>query len=103
MIGWVMFGLGATVCVVNFYLSWLRYPLHRVRGGDPRSYQRVSGLPLVGSLLVMGSWALWLHGVGSVALDVTAWAIALIDTGGIHWFLGVMVVQWVRTGGRASA
>ncbi len=98
-----MLGLGALVCLVNFYLSFLRYLLHRARGRDPENYRWMSGVPLIGSLLVLISWVFWLHGIGSQALDVTAGAIALIDTGGIHWFVGTMVVQWIRRMGRASA
>ena len=103
MTGWVLFGVGAFVCLMNCYLSWLRYPLHRLRGGAPETYRWVSGFPLVGSLLVVMAWLLWLRGEGSAALDVTAWLLALIDTGGIHWFVLVMCAQWIQNRGKTSA
>jgi hypothetical protein len=102
MIGWLLFGLGAFVCLVNFYLSWLRYPLHRARGRARETYRWVSGFPLVGSLLVVVAWVFWLCREESLALDVTAWVLALIDTGGIHWFLVVMAADRFHRRGRPS-
>ena len=103
MIGWLLFGLGACVCLVNCYLSWLRYPLHRARGGSPETYRWASGVPLVGSSLVVIAWVFWLRGYGSLPLDVTAWVLVLIDTGGIHWFLIATVADWFQRRGRTSA
>jgi len=56
----------------------------------------VSGVPLLGSALVVTAWALWLRHNQSLLLDVSAWALALVDTGGIHWFLIVMATDWLR-------
>lgn len=103
MTSWVLFGVGALVCLMNCYLSCLRHPLHRIRGGAPEAYRWVSGFPLVGSLLVVTAWLLWLRSEGSAALNVTAWLLALIDTGGIHWFVLVMGVHWVQSRGRNRA
>ena len=103
MTGWVLFGLGALVCLVNAYLSWLRYPLHRLRGGAPGTYRWVSGFPVVGSLLVVVAWMLWLRDERSWPLDVTAWGLALIDTGGIHWLLLVVIARWIQGLGRTGA
>ncbi len=102
MTGWLLFSAGAIVCLVNFYLSCLRYPLHRLRGRAPDTYQWVSGFPLVGSLLVVLAWLFWLRGEGWAPLDVAAWSLALIDTGGIHWFLLVMLAQAIRSRGTTN-
>jgi hypothetical protein len=99
----MVFGLGAVVCLVNFYLSWLRYPLHRARGASRETYRWVSGVPLVGSALVIATWALWLRHDHSLLLDVASWVLALVDTGGIHWFLLVMASDWFRRRRRIDA
>ena len=49
---WILFGLGALLCVTNFYFSFLRYALRRLRGLPKESYHSVSGFPLFGSLFV---------------------------------------------------
>lgn len=103
MIEWGLFGIGAAVCLVNFYLSCLRYPLHRLLGRAPDSYRWVSGFPVVESLLVVLAWRFWLRSEGSLALDVTAWMLALIDTGGIHWFAAILFVERIRSRGRTRA
>jgi len=44
--------LGGLTCCLNFYLSVPRYLLHKFRGGKEEDYKWVSGIPVVGSLLV---------------------------------------------------
>jgi len=85
--------LGGLVCALNFYLSFCRYPLHRLGGGSPETYRRISGFPLIGSLLVALSLfkfydTPWILGVALVLIA--------IDTGGVHWFAGVLVYQHLR-------
>jgi hypothetical protein len=95
VLAWIALSLGATFCVHSFYLSFLRYPLHRLRGLSPESYRRESGIPVFGSVFV----ALSLFRLHSVAWVVpTAIALIVADTGGIHWFVGVIIYQWLRTG-----
>ena len=90
---WILFGLGALLCAINFYLSFLRYPLHRLRGLSKESYHWVSGFPLFGSLFV----ALSLLGLHDIAWMIPAAVFfMLIDTGGIHWFVGTMIYQFVH-------
>ena len=86
----MIFGLGALVCLINFYTSFLRYSLHRLRGLPRDSFRWVSGFPVVGSLLVALSF-IWLHRL-PLMIPVCI-ALVLIDTGGIHWFCGVMMYQ----------
>ncbi len=85
--------VGGSICLLNFYLSWLRYPWFRLRGGRREDYQWVSGFPVLGSLLVVVAWAVWLRREDSLALDIGAWTLAGLDTGGLHWFLFDMVRQ----------
>ena len=87
MIEWLLLACGGCVRVLNAYLSWLRYLLYRLRGGIPEEYRWVSGVPLIGSLFVILFWASRFGNQESVAIDVLAWSLVAIDSGGIHWFL----------------
>jgi hypothetical protein len=87
-LSWIAFGVGGFLCAANFYLSFVRYPLHRLRGGSHESYRWVSGIPLFGSLFV----ALSLFQLCATPLLLPAGvALILADTGGIHWFIGTMI------------
>lgn len=89
VLGYVLFALGAFVSCLNFYLSFLRYPLCKLLG---RQYKWVSGFPVLGSLLVVIAVAI-LH-----EHPVFFWGgitIALLDTGGLHWFAGVMLWMYL--------
>jgi hypothetical protein len=79
--------LGAALSLLNVYLSFVRLPLLRACGRSPRF---VSGVPLCGSMLLVVSAAL-LWPVRWLALS--ALALAALDTGGIHWFCGVLLWQ----------
>jgi uncharacterized membrane protein YdcZ (DUF606 family) len=92
-LAWIAFTFGALVCLVNFYLSFLRYPLHRLRGNSKDSFHWVSGFPLVGSLFVALS-LLGLHNISGITL--MAVILIVIDTGGIHWFIGSMIYQSIQ-------
>ncbi|MEE9392374.1 MAG: hypothetical protein V3W41_07700 [Planctomycetota bacterium] len=93
MIGWILLTIGGLFCSFNAYLSWLRYPLFRLLGGARDDYRWSSGIPVLGSLLVVLDWVGWLRHEYSVALDVLAIVLLAIDSGGIHWFLLVMVLD----------
>ena len=81
---YVLLAFGCFLSLTNFYLSFLRYPLFRLRGGAPEDYHWMSGYPLVGSLVVLiclpfvfsNAWLFW---IGIIC--------AALDTGGVHWFL----------------
>ena len=87
-LSWIAFGLGAFICAGNFYLSFIRYPLHRLCGRSRESYRWVSGIPLFGSLFVA---------LSLLQLCATPWllpagvVLILADTGGVHWFIGTMI------------
>ncbi|WP_230774081.1 hypothetical protein [Roseiconus lacunae] len=80
---------------MNFYWTFLRYPIHRLRGGTGDDYRWISAAPLVGSVLVV---------VTLPFLDTPSWvwwfgvACAAADTGGIHWF--VVTMAWMTLAGR---
>jgi hypothetical protein len=83
-LAWIAFALGALLCLTNFYLSFLSYPLHRLRGLPKESYCWKSGFPLFGSFCV----GLSLFGLHTIPRMLpTAIVLIVIDTGGIHWFL----------------
>ena len=89
---WIAFGLGAFLCVTNFYLSFLRYTVRRLRGLPRESYRWVSGFPLLGSLFV----ALSLFALYSLPFVLPVGLVLIaIDTGGIHWFVGGMIYHSV--------
>lgn len=92
-IAYILLAFGCFLSLVNFYLSFLRYPVHRLRGRAPDDYRWMSGYPLVGSLVVFVCLPFvfhipWLFWLGVIC--------AALDTGGLHWFLvgfGVMAVR----------
>jgi hypothetical protein len=88
LISWAAFLVGSFVCLLNFYLSWLSHPLHRLQGLPPESFRSRSGFPFIGSILVALS-LLRLHSEPA-AVPIAIGLIA-IDTGGIHWFLGAQI------------
>ena len=91
-LAWIAFPLGALLCLTNFYLSFLRYSLHRLRGLPKELYRSVSGIPLFGSLFVALSLFSLYDMPGMIPV---AAALILIDTGGIHWFVGTMICQFL--------
>ncbi len=84
---------GGMICLWNFYLAFLRYPLFRFTGGQRADYRWDSGLPLIGSAIVavaalcsLGDpWLLW-----------PAIGLIVIDTGGLHWAIGVITYHWLK-------
>lgn len=94
---------GGAISCLNFYLSFIRYPLHRWRGKPRSEFRWISGFPLVGSLgLVIGLVLMrFSRGVLPTPLLAVALVIAVLDTGGIHWFVATQV--WDRFGGDRNA
>lgn len=85
-VGYSVFMLGAVISIVNFYTSYLRYSVHRLLGKSKDSYKHVSGLPLLGGLVLIGAWLL----PQNLWLSLATAVIMLLDTGSISWFV-VMV------------
>lgn len=87
--GFIFAVLGAWLTALNFYLSVLRYPVHRLLHSD-QTYKWISGVSLFGSLFLwVAALLLWWQGQPHWA---TALAIlSLFDTGGLHWFVVTMI------------
>jgi hypothetical protein len=88
-----IFLVGGFICVMNFYLSFVRYALSRIVHGR-NGYRHISGFPIIGSLLVVASLLVahmprWISLVGLT--------LAALDTGGIHWFIGVVAWHHIRS------
>jgi hypothetical protein len=85
-LAWILWAVGIMVCGLNLYLSVFRYRVHQLR--SPTSgYRSVSGIPALGSMLVIV--ALVLGSLPECAF-VAGIALALADTGGLHWFVGTL-------------
>jgi len=82
-LGYTLFILGGLVSVLNFYLSFLRYPIHAFFKGDMEEYQHASGLPLVGGLSYLSLFFI----EQSMLISISALVLLLIDTGGVPWFI----------------
>ncbi|HEY7314040.1 MAG TPA: hypothetical protein VH643_32115 [Gemmataceae bacterium] len=90
ILGYTLFTVGALVSALNFYLSVLRYPLFRVFGWE---YRWISGVPLIGSLLLAAASLLFW------GLPLWFWVclgMAVVDTGGPHWFVGSILWHAMR-------
>jgi hypothetical protein len=83
MIGYACFAMGALACCANFYLSYVRYPIHRLLFGSAQ-YRWISGLPLFGTvLLVIGFFAMLPFSYSTLLAVV----LLTIDTAGPLWFV----------------
>ena len=72
------------VAVMNFYLSFVRGRIYLIRHGSREGYRHVSGLPLIGTALVVIGVLLGFGDIGGALLGM---AVMLVDTGGSVWFL----------------
>jgi hypothetical protein len=83
VVGVIVFIIGALASVLNFYLSWLRFPVHRLRGGTKENFQWISGLPFIGSLTILGVLLL----PPSTLVSASCLLLVGVDTGGLPWFV----------------
>ena len=72
VLAYLAFALGAYICLLNFYLSWIRIPLLRAFGRSPGW---ISGFPFIGSLLLAIAAALLWEKRG---LAITALVLAVL-------------------------
>lgn len=93
---YLLYALGALFCGLNFYLSFLRVPLLARRGVPREEVRNVTGAPLLGTLFVFAGLGATHDVPGLLPLGIV---LILIDTGGPHWFAGIMLYQALR--GRA--
>lgn len=86
---------GGAVAVINFYLSFIRYPIFRWVWFDWQ-YRHISGVPLIGSVLLVPAavyfGVTWEPGLLAVALS-----LVVLDTGGIAWAVPILVREYWRT------
>ena len=97
ILGGVLFAFGAWIVATNFYLVVLRYPLHRLRGGDRSDFKFVSVVPVVGQIVLLLSCQL----LGAYPSVVgAAMVLMLLDLGGLHIALGALawfsVAEWFK-------
>lgn len=81
------FGLAVVALAIgalNSYLSFARPLLYRLRQSSMEGYRHVSGAPLIGTVFVL---AAGVAGFGELPATIVALVAAIIDTGGLPWFL----------------
>lgn len=87
---WI-FGLGGFISILNFYLSFIRYPLHCLLSLKD-DYKNISGYPMLGTVLnvisIIGFWG--------TKMALLATVFLFIDTGGFLWFAYSMLVQQLK-------
>jgi len=69
---------------LNFYLSFIRPWWLRRRHGSLDGIRHVSGLPIIGTILVLLGGVLGFGAMGTALLGLVA---VTLDTGGAPWFL----------------
>jgi hypothetical protein len=82
----ILLAFGAFLSFINFYLSFLCYPVHIFRGGNRADYKWVSGFPLVGTLFIV--LALVADGLERPIVLYTGLIALFMDTGGVLWIIG---------------
>jgi len=89
--------LAYAIAALNFYIVVLRYPLHRLRGGNRDNYRFVCFVPAIGNLCTLlaltllpltGEAASWLRTLIIVAF--------LCDLGGIPWCIIVVAIAGLQ-------
>ena len=74
----------ALLAGLNFYLSFIRPRIFRLLHGSMDGFRHVSGIPIIGTVLVvLGA----LFGFGAVGSALLGLACIGFDTGGSVWFL----------------
>lgn len=84
---------GGAIAVLNFHLSFIRHHILRLCGWEPRF---VSGVPLIGSLLLVPA-AVWFGVEGHPWLLLASLLAFLVDTGGAAWFLPGVIREYRRS------
>ena len=82
-VGLVLVGMAGLIAGLNLYLLYLRPWRYRRRQGADEGYRLVSGLPLVGTLLVVGGCCV---AFGSGLVGGWGLLVALADPDGLAWF-----------------
>jgi hypothetical protein len=88
LFGYSTFAVGCAVGLLNFYLSWLRPIAHRLRS-DGTDLRRISGLPVLGNIAVIGL----LFAPRSLALSTAALVQIALDTGGLQFLVRPILLE----------
>ena len=80
----VVMVLAATVASLNFFLSFVRPVLLSLRRGGMGNYRRISGIPIIGTILLCTGALL---GFGSPEIALAGIIVFLLDTGGSGWLV----------------
>jgi hypothetical protein len=82
--GIVAIVLAAAIGIMNFHLSFVRPRIFFKRHGSMNDYRFISGVPVVGTVLVCLGGVLGFGAVGSAMVGI---AVLAMDTGGLTWFV----------------
>jgi hypothetical protein len=74
----------AVVAAFNCYLSFVRPHFFHLRHGSMEGYRHVSGLPIIGTVLVLSGIV---FGFGAIGTALIGTAAFVFDTGGSGWFV----------------
>lgn len=93
ILGLALFAVGGLFAGFNVYTSFLRYPLHRWRGRSAESFRWVSGIPIVGIVLLLFAGACLRD---YPVLMWTAFVLAFLDTSGPQWLAAFLIYKLIR-------
>ena len=96
ILGWLVLIIGVYISLLNFHLSFTLYLYHRLRRRQ-EEYRHISGIPFIGSLLCLLSLPFFHTPSFPQSIPIIA---AVLDTGGVHWFIGALL--WDRFRGTDS-
>ena len=92
VIGHVILALLSLVVITNIYLFFIRPWRYKVKHGSLNNYQNISGIPLVGTVLVFLA-ALFLP--PSITYGVVLMFLFLADVGGLHYGFFVIIKEYI--------
>jgi len=76
--------VAAAIGALNFFLSFIRPCLYQLTRRTRDGYRHVSGLPILGTILVVIAG---LYGFSSIGTAALGFVTLLFDTGGEPWFI----------------
>ena len=91
---WALFALAGYFCALNFYITFFRFRVHRWRGLPSESFKFISGIPILGSLVL---YLLVRYTPLPPALYYVGIVLICLDTGGIHWGVANLLYHTGRT------
>jgi hypothetical protein len=80
--GIVFMGLSVVIGAFNWYLSFIRPRIYRLKQGSMDGYRNDSGIPIVGTIFVMVGGT---NGFGSLPTALLGLIAVILDTGGLLW------------------